>query len=129
MISNLDDRYENGVHDLMKFERRGYRKINDHIAREIRHKRLSINEALAILNEQKDQKVYIKSFFKWLGVTESGYQWFVDHRIKKSKHLISNDPVVSKFNKEILSNSIIELIKKAYRPESEFIIYGKGIDI
>ena len=118
-----------GIHDLMKFERIGYRKINDHIAREIRHKRLSISEAQAIFKEQEDQKVYIKPFFSWLGVTDSGYQWFVDHRIKRSKHLISNEPVISKFSKETIPHLLKELIKKAYEPESEYIIYGKGIDI
>ena len=113
----------------MKFERIGYRKINDHIAREIRHKRLSFSEAQVLFKEQEEQKVYIKPFFNWLGVTDSGYQWFLDHRIKRSKHLISNEPVSSKFTNQTLPHLLKELIKKAYEPESEFIIYGRGIDI
>ena len=118
-----------GIHDLMKFERTGYRKLNDHVAREIRHKRLNSTQAKIILKEKEDNRVYIKPFFKWLGVTDSGYEWYLDHRIVRSKHLISNNPVIPNFSKNILPSSIKELIGEAYYPKEEYIYYGKGIDI
>ena len=118
-----------GIHDLMKFERTGYRKLNDHIAREIRHKRLNSTQAKIILKGKEDNRVYIKPFFKWLGVTDSGYEWYLDHRIVRSKHLISNDPVIPNFSENILPSSIKELIGEAYDPKEEYIYYGKGIDI
>lgn len=36
LISNLDDRYENGIHDLMKFIKFGYGRGSDHAAKDIR---------------------------------------------------------------------------------------------
>ena len=35
-ISNLDDRYENGVHDLLKYVKFGYGRATDHASRDIR---------------------------------------------------------------------------------------------
>jgi len=34
--SNLDDRYENGIHDLMKFVKFGYGRASDHASKDIR---------------------------------------------------------------------------------------------
>ena len=35
--SNLDDRYENGIHDLMKFVKFGYGRCTDHASKDIRN--------------------------------------------------------------------------------------------
>ena len=35
-FSNLDDRYENGIHDLMKFVKFGYGRASDHASKDIR---------------------------------------------------------------------------------------------
>jgi N-acetyl sugar amidotransferase len=34
--SNLDDRYENGIHDLLKFVKFGYGRASDHVSKDIR---------------------------------------------------------------------------------------------
>ena len=36
MMSNLDDRYENGIHDLLKFVKFGYGRGSDHASKDIR---------------------------------------------------------------------------------------------
>jgi len=36
LMSNLDDRYENGIHDLMKFIKFGYGRCSDHASKDIR---------------------------------------------------------------------------------------------
>jgi hypothetical protein len=36
LISNLDDRYENGIHDLLKFVKFGYGRASDHASKDIR---------------------------------------------------------------------------------------------
>ena len=36
LMSNLDDRYENGIHDLMKFVKFGYGRCSDHASKDIR---------------------------------------------------------------------------------------------
>ena len=35
-MSNLDDRYENGVHDLMKFVKFSYGRASDYASKDIR---------------------------------------------------------------------------------------------
>lgn len=35
-FSNLDDRYENGIHDLLKFIKFGYGRVSDHASKDIR---------------------------------------------------------------------------------------------
>ena len=37
-MSNLDDRYENGAHDLLKFIKFGYGRASDHASKDIRTK-------------------------------------------------------------------------------------------
>ena len=45
-FSNLDDRYENGVHDLMKFIKFGYGRCSDHAAKDIRDGYISRKEGI-----------------------------------------------------------------------------------
>ena len=44
--SNLDDRYENGVHDLMKFIKFGYGRCSDHASKDIRNKYITRKRGL-----------------------------------------------------------------------------------
>jgi hypothetical protein len=39
--SNLDDRYENGIHDLLKFIKFGYGRATDHASKDIRDGHIS----------------------------------------------------------------------------------------
>lgn len=45
-FSNLDDRYENGVHDLMKFIKFGYGRCSDHASKDIRTGYMSREEGI-----------------------------------------------------------------------------------
>lgn len=45
-ISNLDDRYENGIHDLMKYIKFGYGRASDHASKDIRTGYLSRNKGI-----------------------------------------------------------------------------------
>tara|TARA_B110000208_G_C11780816_1_gene433760 strand:+ start:172 stop:1353 length:1182 start_codon:yes stop_codon:yes gene_type:complete len=117
------------IHDLLKFERVGYRKLNDHVAREIRHSRISPNEGKEILLKKNNQKVYIKPFFDWLGSSESGYIWFKEHMLKNSLHLISEEPINNGFDKIQLPYKVQDLLIKSNASDQNFIFFGKGIDI
>ena len=46
LMSNLDDRYENGIHDLMKFVKFGYGRCSDHASKDIRTGYLTREEGL-----------------------------------------------------------------------------------
>ncbi len=117
-----------GFHDLSKYIRCGYRKIDDHIAREIRHKRINLDDGIKIAKRYSNNLVYIKDFFDWLGVSESGYKWFVQHRLSSVKHLISEKPVVSKNNND-LPFAIKKLVRGSKRAKSHFKKFAKGISL
>ena len=76
------------IHDLLKYKRVGYRKITDHLVREIRHKRISIKEAKVLNEEYLKKPVNIKPFFEWLDVTKTGYEWLIKHKFSDIKNLL-----------------------------------------
>jgi N-acetyl sugar amidotransferase len=63
-ISNLDDRYENGVHDLMKFVKCGYGRGSDHASKDIRTGYMTRNEGIEIV--KKYDSVISSDLDHWL---------------------------------------------------------------
>ena len=49
--SNIDDRYENGVHDLMKFIKFGYGRCSDHASKDIRNKYISRKKGVSLVKK------------------------------------------------------------------------------
>ena len=115
------------IHDLLKFERLGYRKITDHCTREIRHGRLTRTEAVKIESNFINNKINIKPFFKWLNVNQTGIDWFLKHRLNKSTHLISDSQI--NYKTPNFPNRLKSMLSDTSKPEKEFITYGKGIKI
>ena len=50
-MSNLDDRYENGIHDLMKFVKFGYGRGSDHASKDIRTGYLTRKEGIEMVRK------------------------------------------------------------------------------
>jgi N-acetyl sugar amidotransferase len=50
-MSNLDDRYENGIHDLMKFVKFGYGRCSDHASKDIRTGYMSREEGMRMVKK------------------------------------------------------------------------------
>jgi N-acetyl sugar amidotransferase len=50
-MSNLDDRYENGVHDLLKFIKFGYGRGSDHASKDIRTNYMSREQGIAMVKK------------------------------------------------------------------------------
>jgi len=115
------------LHDLLKFKRMGYRKIRDHLVREIRHGRLDRDSAVALEQTYSETPVNIKPFFDWLGTTKSGYDWFKMHRLAGLHHLITEDDVLPKCIS--LPSSINGLLHDSESSSEEFLFFDKGIDI
>ncbi|KGJ97004.1 N-acetyl sugar amidotransferase [Colwellia psychrerythraea] len=112
-------------HDLLKYKRVGYRKIRDHLVREIRHGRITRDEASAIESQYNQSQVNIRGFFNWLDVSQSGYEWFKLHRLNDVKNLICETDVEKK--NIILPEKLTFLVEQAYCSINEFIYFGKGI--
>ena len=116
-------------HDLSKFMRCGYRKINDHVAREIRHSRLSIKQGKKIISHYESKPVFIKDFFKWLDVSDSGYEWFLSHKLTSAKHLISDAKVTTFDGSSALSSELKKNLAPGKNPQKQFQTYMKGINL
>ena len=72
--SNIDDRYENGVHDLMKFIKFGYGRCSDHASKDIRNGHMTRKKAINLV--KKYDHVVSKDLYHWLkyvGMNESTF--------------------------------------------------------
>ncbi|MDP2669392.1 MAG: N-acetyl sugar amidotransferase [bacterium] len=63
-ISNLDDRYENGAHDLLKFIKFGYGRASDHASKDIRAGYMTRNEGIEMV--KKYDHVVPSDLYYWL---------------------------------------------------------------
>lgn len=73
-ISNLDDRYENGLHDYLKFVKFGYGRASDHASKDIRTGYMSRNEGIEMVKEY--DHVIPDDLYYWLnyvGMTEEEF--------------------------------------------------------
>jgi hypothetical protein len=50
-MSNLDDRYENGIHDLLKFIKFGYGRASDHASKDIRSGLMTRNQGIEMVRK------------------------------------------------------------------------------
>ena len=64
IMSNLDDRYENGIHDLMKFIKFGYGRASDHASKDIRTGYMSREEGIEMV--RKYDSVVSSDLYYWL---------------------------------------------------------------
>ena len=63
-MSNLDDRYENGIHDLMKFIKFGYGRASDHASKDIRTGYMTRDEGIEMV--RKYDSVVSSDLYYWL---------------------------------------------------------------
>lgn len=72
------------LHDLIKYYKTGISKVTDHATREIRHGRLSREDALGLVAyHQNFNPNYLDMFCEWLGINQRGLYHVLDtHRNK-----------------------------------------------
>ena len=73
-MSNLDDRYENGVHDLLKFIKFGYGRASDHASKDIRLGYMSRLDGIEIV--RKYDHVISSDLYHWLEYVEMNEEEF-----------------------------------------------------
>lgn len=71
-----------GVHDYIKYLKFGYSKVNDHVARDIRLKRITKFQGLELIKKYLHIKPKsLESFLNWINITESEFMSFINsHR-------------------------------------------------
>ena len=128
-FSNLDDRYENGIHDLMKFVKFGYGRASDHASKDIRAGRMTREEGVKMV--LKYDHVVSSDLNFWLNYVDKteDYFWetadkFRDPRIWSiengkwykididNKKRFYGDVRLSEDEKNNFENKKLEIIKK-----------------
>lgn len=73
-MSNLDDRYENGIHDLLKFVKFGYGRGSDHASKDIRTGYMTREEGIEMV--KKYDHVVSSDLYHWLDYVDMTEQEF-----------------------------------------------------
>ncbi len=84
-MSNLDDRYENGVHDLLKFIKFGYGRCSDHASKDIRTGYLSREEGIEFV--KKYDSIVSSDLYYWLDYVDMSADefWFIADGFRDSR--------------------------------------------
>lgn len=71
-----------GLHDTLKLYKHGYSKVLDHACREIRHRRLTRSQGLALVRRYEQAPApHIEEFCSWLGVERPSVEFMLNqHR-------------------------------------------------
>jgi N-acetyl sugar amidotransferase len=73
-MSNLDDRYENGVHDYLKFVKFGYGRASDHASKDIRTGYMTREEGVEMV--RKYDHVVPEDLYHWLEYVQMSEEEF-----------------------------------------------------
>jgi len=84
-MSNLDDRYENGAHDLLKFIKFGYGRASDHASKDIRTNYMTREEGIEMVKKY-DHIVSsdLDYWLKYVGMKESEF-WEISDTFRDPK--------------------------------------------
>ncbi|MDA7490983.1 hypothetical protein N9A81_00745 [Synechococcus sp. AH-707-M23] len=116
------------IHDISRLSRHGYRKVRDHINREIRHNRIDKSNGIELYNYYKSKKVNLNPFFDWLGVSDSGKEWILKHLLFKLNDLIGEDQDSQSYTlPDLLPDSIKNMVRTSHLQTNQFIPFAKGI--
>jgi len=73
-MSNLDDRYENGAHDYLKWIKFGYGRATDHASKDIRNGHMSREEGIEMV--RKYDHVKSSDIHFWTDYVDRSEKWF-----------------------------------------------------
>lgn len=83
-----------GLHDLLKQYKHGYSKVTDHACREIRHGRLTREEAQSLVRRHTSQPApHIDLFCQWLGINRDALQFTINQH-RNSSIWVQTEPRV-----------------------------------
>lgn len=111
------------IHDLLRQKRVGYRKVMDHLTRDIRHGYIDRKDAKILYEIFSRQPIDVTPFFDWLGMTKSGQQWFIKHKLQSVAHLLDGKPS----RDSLLPSRLKKHLSMGCYSARSYICFGKGI--
>jgi hypothetical protein len=77
--NDVDCQHYSGLHDWIKYRKWGYGKVTDHASREIRLKRMTREEGIAMVRRYAEVAPQDKaSYLQWVGMAESEFDACID---------------------------------------------------
>jgi N-acetyl sugar amidotransferase len=131
------------VHDYIKFLKWGYGKATDHACREIRLKRLTREEGIALVKRYQNLKPKnLKLFLDWLGITENGFYYYINQfrdpriweqrenkwRLRDSVLNHKDDLRIEPARLEKKEECVFVLtpLRKKLNPEKKYLLFQRG---
>ncbi len=121
------------LHDHIKMIKHGYSKVTDHACREIRHGRISRDQAEKLVYHYERQPLYYSDlFFEWLKIDPRGFQFILEqHRRIQSDCVVEDvaDADIDGFNferKKILNSLSFLQHEDLDLGRRKYFIIGKG---
>jgi N-acetyl sugar amidotransferase len=80
LYDKLDDLHANGVHDYLKYLKFGYGRATDDASTEIRHRRMSREEGIAMVTQYDPVRPHdLDLYLRFVGMTEEEFLESVEH--------------------------------------------------
>ena len=112
-----------GIHDALRFKKFGYFKMRDHLSREIRLGRISLEQALKIYkNKIRYPNIEVRDFFIWLGCAEKSIPWLTKEL--QINHLLRTGQEKTPWLESDFTNWISSTCKDI---ETKLTVFEKGI--
>jgi len=94
--NDVDCAIYSSVHDSIKMKKLGFGKVTDHVCREIRHRRLTREQGIKLIQEYANKPDGdLENILKWLGISENKFWQYVDgQRDEASWKLVDNNWVL-----------------------------------
>jgi N-acetyl sugar amidotransferase len=131
--NDVDSFHYSGLHDWIKHLKWGYGKATDHASREIRLKRMTREQGIAMVRRYENvPPADLPLFLEWLGMSEaellSHINRFRDPRLTDSVVLHEKDEGVDAVRLPASGNAAFRLTpsRAPGRPDDRYVLVGRG---
>ena len=129
------------LHDYTKYIKHGYSKVTDHASREIRHGRLSREQALSWVRHHESQPLaHLDKFCEWIEINPKSLPFILNQHINsnlcnkenvtgemRSKIFLNDNESRNNLKAELINNNYKNKISLDSNTLSKYIVIGKGL--